>query len=174
MAAIWPGGGPEVKTILIDSGFYSDAAVQAVEQNPDGTPTGVTVFAAVEKSDHHKNRRGPAFTTRAARARSGSDTKGSDGTAAEDNPGKMLLQTAQATVEAVLAVTMQNVGACLQAIPRVESPASRLLHRLPDGVMFTSDGGILEWIRLRANDCPREPSPSARNYRQRRMLSRLE
>jgi len=39
---------------LTDSGFYSDAAVQAVEHNPDGTPTGVTVFAAVEKSDHHK------------------------------------------------------------------------------------------------------------------------
>jgi len=44
----------QVKAILIDSGFYSDAAVQAVEQNPDGTPTEVTVFAAVEKTDHHK------------------------------------------------------------------------------------------------------------------------
>jgi len=54
VAAISPVVAPQVKTVLIDSGFYSDAAVQAVEQNPDGTPTGVTVFAAVEKSDHHK------------------------------------------------------------------------------------------------------------------------
>jgi transposase len=54
VAAISPVVAPQVKTILVDSGFYSDAAVQAVEQNPDGTSTGVTVFAAVEKTDHHK------------------------------------------------------------------------------------------------------------------------
>jgi hypothetical protein len=46
------------------------------------------------------------------------------------------------TASELLSQTMQNVGACLQAIPRVESPASRLLHRSPDGVMFTSDGGV--------------------------------
>jgi hypothetical protein len=54
VAAICPVVAPQIKTILTDSGFYSDAAVQAVEQNPDGTPTGVTVFAVVEKTDHHK------------------------------------------------------------------------------------------------------------------------
>ena len=54
VTAICPVVAPQVKTILTDSGFYSDAAVQAVEQNPDGSPTGVTVFAAVEKTDHHK------------------------------------------------------------------------------------------------------------------------
>ena len=36
---------------------------------------------------------------------------------------------------------MQNVGACLQAIPRVKSPASRLLHRSPDGVILASKAG---------------------------------
>ena len=44
----------EVKNILVDSGFYSAAAVAAVEQNLDGTPSGVTVYSAVEKSSHHK------------------------------------------------------------------------------------------------------------------------
>jgi transposase len=53
-AAISPVVAPEVKVILVDSGFYSEAAVQTVEQNPDGTATGVTVFAAVAKTDHHK------------------------------------------------------------------------------------------------------------------------
>jgi len=44
----------EVKAVLADSGFYSEAAVQAVEQKSDGTPSGLTVYAAVEKQTHHK------------------------------------------------------------------------------------------------------------------------
>jgi transposase len=54
VAAISPVVKDEVKQVLVDSGFYSAAAVAAVEQNPDGTPSGVTVYAAVEKSSHHK------------------------------------------------------------------------------------------------------------------------
>jgi hypothetical protein len=54
LAAISPVVAPEIKSVLVDSGFYSEAAVQAVEQKPDGTATGVTVYAAVEKSSHHK------------------------------------------------------------------------------------------------------------------------
>ena len=54
VAAISPVVAPQVKAILVDSGFYSEAAVQTVEQNPDGTATGMTVFAAVAKTDHHK------------------------------------------------------------------------------------------------------------------------
>src|SRR5437899_1175319 len=46
---------PEIKAVLVDSGFYSEAAVQAVEQKPDGTPTGVTVSAAVERVSHHRS-----------------------------------------------------------------------------------------------------------------------
>jgi hypothetical protein len=54
VAAISPGVAPEVQAILADSGFYSEAAVQAVEQKADGTATGMTVYAAVEKTGHHK------------------------------------------------------------------------------------------------------------------------
>lgn len=43
-----------VQNILVDSGFYSESAVKAVEQNLDGTRSGLTVFAAVEKTSHHK------------------------------------------------------------------------------------------------------------------------
>ena len=53
-AAISPVVAPQVGTILVDSGFYSEAAVQAVEQNSDGTATGRTVLAAVEKLSHHR------------------------------------------------------------------------------------------------------------------------
>ncbi len=54
VAAISPVVAPQVETILVDSGFYSEAAVQAVEQNDDGTATGRTVLAAVAKLSHHK------------------------------------------------------------------------------------------------------------------------
>ena len=53
-AVISPVVAPAVATILVDSGFYSEAAVQAVERHPDGTATGRTVLAAVEKLSHHK------------------------------------------------------------------------------------------------------------------------
>lgn len=54
VAAISPVVAAEVEAVLVDSGFYSEAAVAAVEQSPDGTPSGVTVYAAVEKPTHHK------------------------------------------------------------------------------------------------------------------------
>jgi hypothetical protein len=44
-----------VAVVLADSGFYSEAAVQAVEQNAQGQPTGTTVYAALEKKEHHRS-----------------------------------------------------------------------------------------------------------------------
>jgi transposase len=52
--AICPVVVEAVHAVLIDSGFYSAAAVQAVEQKPDGTPSGLIVYAAVAKQSHHK------------------------------------------------------------------------------------------------------------------------
>ena len=54
VAAISPVVAAEVRAVLVDSGFYSAAAVVAVEQKADGTASGVTVYAAVEKHAHHK------------------------------------------------------------------------------------------------------------------------
>lgn len=45
----------EVTAVLADSGFYSEAAVQAVEQKSDGTASGLTVYAAVDKQSHHQS-----------------------------------------------------------------------------------------------------------------------
>jgi len=44
-----------VAAVLTDSGFFSEAAVQQVEQTAAGQPTGTTVYAAVEKKDHHRS-----------------------------------------------------------------------------------------------------------------------
>ena len=43
-----------VAAVLIDSGFYSEAAVRVVEQTVLGQPTGTIVYAAVEKREHHR------------------------------------------------------------------------------------------------------------------------
>jgi len=53
-AALRPVVVAEVQAGLVDSGFNSAAAVHAVAQKPDGTPSGVTVYAAVEKPSQHK------------------------------------------------------------------------------------------------------------------------
>jgi transposase len=43
-----------VAAVLTDSGFYSEAAVQRVERSAEGQPSGTTVYAALEKKDHHR------------------------------------------------------------------------------------------------------------------------
>ena len=53
--AISPVVMEEVQAVLADSGFYSEAAVQSVEEKRDGTPSGLTVYAAVDKQTHHKS-----------------------------------------------------------------------------------------------------------------------
>jgi transposase len=54
VAAIAAGAGP-VEAVLTDSGFFSEAAVQQIEQSPEGAPTGTTVYAPLEKTSHHRN-----------------------------------------------------------------------------------------------------------------------
>ena len=54
VAAISPVVAGDLHAVLVDSGFYSAAAVQAVEQKSDGTPSGLTVYAAVGKQSHHQ------------------------------------------------------------------------------------------------------------------------
>jgi hypothetical protein len=54
LAAIPAEAGP-VAAALVDSGFFSEAAVTQVERSGDGTPTGTVVYAAVEKTGHHRS-----------------------------------------------------------------------------------------------------------------------
>ena len=54
VAAIAPAAGP-VAAILVDNGFYSEQAVQKVEQTAEGAPTGTTVYAAMDKTSHHRS-----------------------------------------------------------------------------------------------------------------------
>ena len=53
-AAIAPAAGP-VAEALIDSGFVSEKAVRAIEQDAQGRPTGTTVLAAVDREGHGRS-----------------------------------------------------------------------------------------------------------------------
>jgi transposase len=54
VAAI-PAAAGTVRRVLTDSGFFSEAAVQQIEQTPEGAPTGTTVYAPLEKTSHHRS-----------------------------------------------------------------------------------------------------------------------
>ena len=43
-----------IESVLVDSGFYSEKAVSAVEQTASGQPTGTTVYTAMERKSHHR------------------------------------------------------------------------------------------------------------------------
>jgi len=51
LAAVVPAAGP-VAQVLVDSGFVSQAAVQAVERDAQGQPTGTEVLAAIRREPH--------------------------------------------------------------------------------------------------------------------------
>jgi len=44
-----------VAAVLVDSGFHSEQAVQALEHTVSGAPSGTVVYAAVEKTSHHRS-----------------------------------------------------------------------------------------------------------------------
>jgi transposase len=50
-----PAAAGSVEAVLIDSGFYSESAVRAVEQTAEGQSSGTTVYAAMERKSHHRN-----------------------------------------------------------------------------------------------------------------------
>ena len=54
VSAVVPGLG-SVGAVLTDSGFFSEAAVQQIEQTPAGTPSGTTVYAPLDKTNHHRS-----------------------------------------------------------------------------------------------------------------------
>jgi len=47
--------GAQVAAVLVDNGYFSEAAVRQVETDAQGQPTGTTVYAAVGKTSHHRS-----------------------------------------------------------------------------------------------------------------------
>jgi transposase len=44
-----------LRAVLADSGFYSDKAVRQIEQTPEAQLSGTVVYAAIEKTSHHRS-----------------------------------------------------------------------------------------------------------------------
>lgn len=50
-----PGAVGSVAVVLSDNGFFSEAAVQQIEQTATGTPSGRRVYAPLDKTSHHRS-----------------------------------------------------------------------------------------------------------------------
>jgi hypothetical protein len=50
-----PAAVTDVAAVLVDNGFFSEAAVRAVEQTDPSQPGGPVVYAAVDKTGHHRS-----------------------------------------------------------------------------------------------------------------------
>jgi hypothetical protein len=44
-----------LRAVLADSGFYSERAVRPVEQTAEAKPSGTVVYAAIDKTGHHRS-----------------------------------------------------------------------------------------------------------------------
>jgi len=110
VAAISPVVAENLEAILADAGYYSEAGVAVVEQKPDGTPTGITVYAAVQKQSHHKtvadllpqpepNAPGPEASAKEVMAHR-----------LKTQPGQALYKLRKQTVEPVFGIIKEVMG----------------------------------------------------------------
>lgn len=109
LAAIAPEAGA-LSAVLADSGFYSETAVKDVEQKPDGSLTGVTVYTAMQRSGHHRSvadlekkpepAQPPCDAGMAAKMRHRLET----------TAGKALYKQRQQTVEPVFGIIKAAIG----------------------------------------------------------------
>ena len=110
VAAISPVVAGELKAVLTDNGFYSEAAVAAVEQKPDGAPSGITVYAAVEKQSHHKTVAGLLPQPEPAAPGPEASAKEVMAHRLKSEPGKTLYKLRKQTVEPVFGIIKEVMG----------------------------------------------------------------
>ena len=110
VAAISPVVAEEVKAVLVDSGFYSEAAVATVEQKPEGAPTGVKVYAAVEKHSHHKTVADLLPQPEPAAPGPGASAKEVMAHRLKTETGKALYKLRKQTVEPVFGIIKEVMG----------------------------------------------------------------
>ncbi len=110
VAAIAPAAGP-VATVLADNGFfYSAAAVQQVEQAADGTPTGTTVYAPLDKTSHHRRVADLEKQPEPPAPAAGASTSEVMRHRLKTTAGKALYKLRQQTVEPVFGIIKAAMG----------------------------------------------------------------
>jgi transposase len=110
VAAISPVVAQEVKAVLTDTGFYSEGAVQSVEQTPEGAATGVIVYAAVEKQSHHKTVADLLPQPEPAAPGPEASAKEIMAHRLRTEPGKRLYKLRKQTVEPVFGIIKEVMG----------------------------------------------------------------
>jgi len=108
--AISPVVAGDVHAVLADNGFYSAAAVQAVEQKPDGTPSGLTVYAAVAKQTHHKTVADLLPQPEPAPLPADANPKAKMAHRLQTNAGRTLYKLRKQTVEPVFGIIKSVLG----------------------------------------------------------------
>ena len=99
-----------VSAALVDSGFFSAAAVIAVEQAADGTPSGTKVYAAVEKTGHHRSVADLEVAPEPAPPPAGASAKEVMRHRLKTAAGKALYKLRQQTVEPVFGIIKSVLG----------------------------------------------------------------
>jgi transposase/ethanolamine utilization protein EutQ (cupin superfamily) len=110
VAAISPVVAAEVKAVLTDNGFYSEGAVGTVEQKSDGTPSGITVYAAVGKHSHHKTVADLLPQPELAAPGPEASAKEVMAHRLKSEPGKTLYKLRKQTVEPVFGIIKEVMG----------------------------------------------------------------
>lgn len=96
--------------MLADSGFYSEAAVSAVEQKAEGAPSGLTVYAAVEKHSHHKTVEDLLPQAEPVEPEPPASAKEQMAHRLKTAPGKALYKLRKQTVEPVFGIIKEVLG----------------------------------------------------------------
>jgi transposase len=110
VAAISPVVAGEVEAVLTDNGFYSEGAVATVEQKPNGEPSGITVYAAVEKHSHHKAVADLLPQPEPAAPDPEASAKEVMAHRLKSEPGKTLYKLRKQTVEPVFGIIKEVMG----------------------------------------------------------------
>ena len=99
-----------VSGVLVDSGFFSAVAVSAVEAAADGTPSGTMVYAAVEKTGHHRSVSDLEVQPEPALPPAGASAKEVMRHRLKTPAGKALYKLRQQTVEPVFGIIKSVLG----------------------------------------------------------------
>ena len=109
VAAI-PPAVTDVAAVLVDSGFFSAAAVRAVEQTDAGQPRGMVVYAAVEKTGPHRSVRDWEKKEDPERPAAGASVTEGMRHRLQTKAGKALYKLRQQTVEPVFGIIKSVLG----------------------------------------------------------------
>jgi len=97
-------------SVLVDSGFYSEAAVRAVEVAAEGTTTGTTVYAAQARAHHHRSVADLEVRPEPTAPPTGASLSEVMHHRIRSSPGQRLYQLRKQTVEPVFGIIKEVLG----------------------------------------------------------------